>query len=1024
MSNRIFPFVVEDVQRRDISRHYVEYKSMDEYTTRSIHGNRQREYNFEQRSIEINNIRSTNQRQIAVKERHSTKKAESRAGIESRGKSNEYKVASGPKYEEKQNFQNHKGRSTSLPRERDKLKYENSKSLSREEISGRKTPKQLHVKTKDDVSPRNVNESTRISSGKRSTSSRNRHRSEGDAQSKFTRSKSDLSYQKSKQSHSTSEYSPISSDESQIMHTDTTRLVSKRKTKSMQHFRTFYDMQNVENKPSIRKFSRHQKYFYSDEDSSEASIPLRTGFKNGSHASCVRNGVSADTTVDMDGSCDYSFQALEGYSKHGLKHGFPSAPYKRIKQMNHKNICVAVLGSLFFSIGAFLLFCPTAALLIVIFPVSFLIKTSLFSCGCTCNTCCECGIKLSRKERAWQDSLNDSTTIYQALLIIEFGLDLHRIRDLITARLICAEDKLKRKLYPKFTKKLAPSCAGMVWIPDHSFTINNHVYSSPCRVENQEDLLEFVSESSSKPLSLNSPLWEIQVVKNYGDHKDTILLVRVHPILSDGISLAHCVLASLTDLDSITYSVPKYSTRGKFYKAVKSFFCGPLIFLKECLFAKSDFNLLHGRHTIRSSKRVVSWSEPFLLENARRICQVTRSSLNEVLVSVAAGSLRSYLQLNGVENPYNMHSLIPVHYRSGFSEYSIDNNQNTFLVIPIPTNIEGAIPRLWKMKSFMKEVNHNALFSVIRWIRFVTLYTLPSILYNRLWKRVRNKCTCIISNLPGPEGPIRFGSRLIKELVVWNPPLDDVCVSINFISFDDHIKMTVMSDPLVLPNPELITKHFTYQMSCIAELLANRRIPGDQVTKRTEPVELDSEIHAEPTVEQIQHKMSLIQQELQDLKIQLESEGKHKHVAGETKIIRKIDFLKEQFRELLVESRQRRAAEQENAMILSEDDPDEDFDEDGEPKRPFRRRTLSISSRMSRLSTVSQSSTVRPLAANPTVQFDLSSEIDSESEASFRMDGISQIGRQHRRQLSEQPKQFEILEYASSPSVERKMRTF
>ena len=48
-------------------------------------------------------------------------------------------------------------------------------------------------------------------------------------------------------------------------------------------------------------------------------------------------------------------------------------------------------------------------------------------------------------------------------------------------------------------------------------------------------------------------------------------------------------------------------------------------------------------------------------------------------------------------------------------------------------------------------------------------------------------------------------------------------------------------------------------------------------------------------------------------------------------------------------------------------------------------------------------------------------------QASFRMDGISQTGKQHRRQLSEQrqqAKQFEILEYASSPSVERKMRTF
>lgn len=66
----------------------------------------------------------------------------------------------------------------------------------------------------------------------------------------------------------------------------------------------------------------------------------------------------------------------------------------------------------------------------------------------------------------------------------------------------------------------------------------------------------------------------------------------------------------------------------------------------------------------------------------------------------------------------------------------------------------------------------------------------------------------------------------------------------------------------------------------------------------------------------------------------------------------------------------------ENYFVLQDDD----LDEDGEPRRPFRRRTLSISSRMSRLSTVSQSSTVRPLAANPAMQYELTSEIDSESE--------------------------------------------
>jgi hypothetical protein len=40
-------------------------------------------------------------------------------------------------------------------------------------------------------------------------------------------------------------------------------------------------------------------------------------------------------------------------------------------------------------------------------------------------------------------------------------------------------------------------------------------------------------------------------------------------------------------------------------------------------------------------------------------------------------------------------------------------------------------------------------------------------------------------------------------------------------------------------------------MTCIADLLANRRIPGDQVNKRNEVVELDPEIHAEQTVEQV-----------------------------------------------------------------------------------------------------------------------------------------------------------------------------
>ena len=67
-------------------------------------------------------------------------------------------------------------------------------------------------------------------------------------------------------------------------------------------------------------------------------------------------------------------------------------------------------------------------------------------------------------------------------------------------------------------------------------------------------------------------------------------------------------------------------------------------------------------------------------------------------------------------------------------------------------------------------------------------------------------------------------------------------------------------------------------------------------------------------------KMAVIQQEIQDLKGQLDSDGRQRHFSKDQKIVKKIENLKEHFRELLVECRQRKAAESENAMILTEDD--------------------------------------------------------------------------------------------------------
>ena len=65
--------------------------------------------------------------------------------------------------------------------------------------------------------------------------------------------------------------------------------------------------------------------------------------------------------------------------------------------------------------------------------------------------------------------------------------------------------------------------------------------------------------------------------------------------------------------------------------------------------------------------------------------------------------------------------------------------------------------------------------------------------------------------------------------------------------------------------------------------------------------------------------MALVQQELHDMKLQLDAGSAHRITANDTQLCQRIEQLKERFRELLMHLRKRRAAEAENSIMLSEE---------------------------------------------------------------------------------------------------------
>ena len=525
------------------------------------------------------------------------------------------------------------------------------------------------------------------------------------------------------------------------------------------------------------------------------------------------DSVSIDLSDTEDKSWYKTFEG-EGYRKHGLKYTFPSSPYFRLSTPVIRSSWIKVLGFIAYMFVAFIVFCPVAAIILVMFPICIFLKTT-FKCCCTCcsvqnQACCVCGQRLSVTEKFWIRSELNSPIVVQSLIIIEYGLSVPQVINIINNRIVLAKGEDGCRLYPKFSQKVVNTCSDYVWQEDRNFFIHNHVFAMPKGIESLEDLQDYISDLASRPFIPDRPLWEIQVLTDFGDVRDTVVLFRMHPCLTDGVSMVKILYKSLADVDSVT-TVPPHLGKETCCDYLKSVIDGPFKFVGKFLSQRNDFNLLHGEHIHLSGKKVITWSEPFSLSSALKIKQVTRSTLNDVFMSVAAGSIRNYLILNGVENPYDMQTSIPVYYGANKHVSGIGNDV-MLINVSLPTNTEGVVPRLWQMKDRMNEVRQSSIFSIGRRIFKLSYHMLAESMWSKLWIYLFEKCTCVVSSLPGPEVDLRISAKQIKTIFYWFPPIQKMALAISFFTYGDQIQMAVSADRNVLPNPEIITKDFIYQV--------------------------------------------------------------------------------------------------------------------------------------------------------------------------------------------------------------------
>nr|KAG5708894.1 hypothetical protein BaRGS_009303 [Batillaria attramentaria] len=341
-----------------------------------------------------------------------------------------------------------------------------------------------------------------------------------------------------------------------------------------------------------------------------------------------------------------------------VKLGFPVAPYRRLRRIGRERWpCLSVLGTCVVLLVSLVLFLPVLLLVLLLVPLCLFVK-------CLCSLCCCCGpmwgrccisccyTHLNSSERLWIQGSSEGgggggrlAPVAQSIIVLQRGLSTDRLRHLLDSRLLSLENRHGRRVYPRFTQRVVGFCCGYSWVPDDNFFINNHVFNMPGYIESLEDLQDHVAKMASEPLSLDHPLWEIQVMHNFREPRDTVLLFRVHLAMADGASMVRILENAIVDSQQTSQPKAGFGVEAANMSPLKAFFLGPITFCRRYLFKKSDFNLLHGRHVHPCGEMAVAWSEPFSLSAAVRVKQVARCTLSELLISVVAGNMRTYMQV-------------------------------------------------------------------------------------------------------------------------------------------------------------------------------------------------------------------------------------------------------------------------------------------------------------------------------------------------------------------------------------------
>ncbi len=211
----------------------------------------------------------------------------------------------------------------------------------------------------------------------------------------------------------------------------------------------------------------------------------------------------------------------------------------------------------------------------------------------------------------------------------------------------------------------------------------------------------------------------------------------------------------------------------------------------------------------------ILWSTPFSAITLNRLKLITRTKLNDLILSLISTVLREYLQSKGINNPQDVHCLIPVDLTS--NKYPMKMaNRTTISSLRLPTNTEGIVPGLWMTRGRTNRAKNSGNFFFGYLFMLLAFKSFPNRFAAYLTRCLVNKNTLLATSLGTGDASlstVTLCSQNVREILFVHPTVCRVGISFSIINYGESMRLAVMSDPELFSNPEFIVKEFNKKVS-------------------------------------------------------------------------------------------------------------------------------------------------------------------------------------------------------------------